>query len=78
MPKYFLWWSIPQYAYNWIYSNAYLEVLCMDTIILDFGNDKDNKKITSADYEHTVKVWEESQKITKERNGGAWGTVKNI
>lgn len=49
----------------------------MDTVILDFADAKDKKKITKADYERTVQVWEEKQKKLQDRNGGAWGTVKN-
>lgn len=49
----------------------------MDTVIIDFDGEKKKKKITKADIERTEKVWEEKQKKLQERNGSAWGTVKN-
>lgn len=48
--------------------------MCMDTVILDFGDGK-QKKLTKADIERTERIWEEKQKKLQDRNGGAWGTV---
>lgn len=67
-PRNVLGFSIPQWGYNWGYSNAYLEIMMTDTIILDFG---DKKKITKYDIDRTKKVWEKKKNI---ENTG-WGTV---
>lgn len=74
LPRTFLWWHIPEYLYNWGYSRAYIELLCTDTVIMDFGEGK--KKMTIKDYDKTMEVWKKKQSegdIYK----GAWGTVKN-
>jgi hypothetical protein len=68
-PRNIFGFSIPQWGYNWGYSNAYLEILITDTVILDFG---DKKKVTKYDIEKTKEVWNRNKKI---ENAG-WGTVK--
>jgi hypothetical protein len=68
-PRNIFGFSIPQWGYNWGYSNAYLEILITDTVILDFG---DKKKITKYDIEKTKEIWNKNKKI---ENVG-WGTVK--
>lgn len=32
--------EVPQYNYNWGYSKAYIELLCMDTTITQYPDDK--------------------------------------
>jgi hypothetical protein len=68
-PRNIFGFSIPQWGYNWGYSNAYLEILITDTVILDFG---DKKKVTKYDIKKTEEVWNRNKKI---ENVG-WGTVK--
>lgn len=71
MPRNFLFWSVKQWGYDWGYSNAYIEVLCTDTIIIDYG---DKKKVSKYDIEETKRKWEEKQK--RDKVNPAWGEVK--
>ena len=68
IPRGIFGFSIPQWGYNWGYSNAYLEILLTDTVILDFG---DKKKTTKYDIARTKEVWERNRNI---ENKG-WGSV---
>ena len=67
-PRTFFCFSVPQYGYDWGYSNAYLEILLTDTVILDFG---DKKKTTKYDIARTKEVWEKN----KNKVNNDWGTV---
>jgi hypothetical protein len=61
-PRNIFGFSIPQWGYNWGYSNAYLEILITDTVILDFG---DKKKVTKYDIEKTKEIWNKNKKNRK-------------
>lgn len=67
-PRVFFGFYVPQYGYDWAYSNAYLEILLTDTVILDFG---DKKKTTKYDIARTKEVWEKN----KNKVNNDWGTV---
>lgn len=52
---------IPQYMYDWGYSNAYIELMCTDTTIYDMRSKKSAKdrKYTKADADEAMRVFNE-------------------
>jgi hypothetical protein len=36
--------EVPQYYYDWGYSKAYIELMCMDTTILHYLDEEDKKQ----------------------------------
>ena len=41
--------EVPQYAYDWGYSKAYIELMCSDTTLIQYPNDSKEAKAQDRD-----------------------------
>lgn len=58
--------EVPQYNYDWGYSKAYIELMCMDTTIIHYPDEKDKKQKKLEDIEEAKRVYLE-RKAQKEK-----------
>ena len=74
LPRYFFFGiiCIKEYGYTWSYSNAYMEIMMMDTTVTDFSKKKEKKEPTREECEETVRKWREKmereQRVKMEKN----------
>lgn len=59
--------EVPQYYYDWGYSKAYIELMCMDTTIIHYPDEKDKKQKKMKDIEEAKMVYMQMQAKKKKQ-----------
>jgi len=65
---------VNKWGFDWGYSKAYIELLNVDTMITDYDTKTTDKKgkgaVTAENVAETLRVWEESQRLLKNKDNG--------
>ena len=59
---------IPQWAYDWGYSKAYIELMCLDTTIIHYTNEDDKKRKKEEDIKEATMLY--YKKMAQKGKGG--------
>lgn len=60
--------EIPQYNYRWGLSKAYIELMCMDTTIIHYIDEKDKKQKKLQDIEEAKRIYMERYASKQKQN----------
>ena len=62
--------EVPQYAYDWGYSKAYIELMCMDTTIIQYPEDSKANEIQKRekDAAEAKRYWMEHKARQNKQN----------
>jgi hypothetical protein len=59
--------EVPQYGYDWGYSKAYIELMCMDTTIIHYLNEKESE---NNKQDERLKKIEEAKRVYFQQMAG--------
>ena len=65
-PRHILWWSVPRWMNDCVYSKAYTEILYCDDVVTQYLTDEekkeDKRKYDERRVEETMRKWNERKK----------------